>query len=125
MEQFYDVSIKGELDNEGRLKELWGVDAIKNAIITWLTSYNTDFIRNPTKGGYLTSNLYKDMSDSTQEDIYDAIVDGFNQEFNFVNLLNLQVVPNFEGKFWSIYVEVYIPFLDTSINFSENIRNLL
>lgn len=125
MEQFYDVGIKGELDDEGRLKELWGSEAVKNAIITWLTSYRTDYLRNPNKGGYLTTHLYKEMSSNTQEDMYDSIVDGFNQEFDFVDLINLQVVPDYENNFWSIYVQVYIPFLDSTVEINENIKNLI
>ncbi|MCK9439688.1 hypothetical protein M0Q39_06540 [Patescibacteria group bacterium] len=125
MEQFYDVNIKGEINEEGRLEELWGADAVKNAIIMWLTSYRSDYLRSPTKGGYLTSHLYKKMSSSTQEDMYDSIVDGFNQEFDFVELVNLQVTPNYDNNFWSIFVEVYIPFLDSTVEISENIRNLV
>lgn len=125
MEQFYDVNIKGEINEEGRLEEFWGGAAVKNAIIMWLTSYRSDYLRNPTKGGYLTSHLYKKMSSDAQEDMYDSIVDGFNQEFDFVELVNLQVTPNYDSDFWSIYVKVYIPFLDSTVEISENIRNLV
>lgn len=125
MRNIYDVSLLGELDENGKLKEIWDSDAIKNAIISWLTSYNSDFLRAPNKGGYLTNWLYKPMSDSTVEVMRDSIEDGFDQEFNFVDLVNLDIKPNYENNYWEIYIEVYIPFLDDKTDLTVSVKNLI
>ena len=123
---YYDVDILGEVDGQGQIKELHGKEAVENSIIMWLTSFSTDTLRNPTSGGYLVNHLYKPMSESNQESIYDAIIDGFNQDYELaVQLITLSVVPDYENKLWLIDIYAYIPQIKDTVSVSTTIKNFI
>jgi hypothetical protein len=122
----YDFDLFGTIDENGKIKELYNKEAVENSILIWLTSYNTDIIRNPGNGGYLTQFLHKQMSEQIRRDIYESLIDGFNQDFNLVVILNdLQVIPDYENKTWKINIEAYIPEIKDSITVSALVRNLI
>ena len=122
----YDLDILGSLDSNGQVKELYDKEAIENSIIVWITSYNTDILRNPGRGGYLTSYLSKPMSDTVQALMREALIDGFNQDYNLVlQLKQLIITPDYENKTWNIFVEAYIPDIKDTVQASTTLNNLV
>jgi hypothetical protein len=126
MAQVYDIDLLGTITPQGQIKELFDKEAIENSIVVWLTSYNTDVIRSPGKGGYLVYFLSKQMSDSVADDIRDSIIDGLNQDFNiYVQLKSLTVAPDYEQKIWQIDLEAYVPDIQDFVSVSASIKNLV
>jgi len=122
----YDLNILGEVDNNGQIIELYDKEAVENSIIVWLTSYQTDILRNPGRGGYLTRFLNRPMSEDNRKNMLDALIDGFNQDFNLVlQLKSLSIDPDYEGKIWNIYIEAYIPDIKDTIFVVTALRNLV
>lgn len=126
MVQIYDIDILGELNSQGQIKELYNKEAIENSIKLWLTSFNTDSIRFPGRGGYLVYFLYKPMSDSSKEEIRDSIIDGLNQDYDLsVDLKSISVIPDYENKIWNIYVDAYIKEIQEFVSVSASVKNFV
>ena len=122
----YDLNILGEVDEKGQIIELYNKEAVENSIIVWLTSYQTDILRNPGRGGYLTRYLSRPMSDDNKQSMFDSLIDGFNQDFNIVlKLISLRIDADYENKIWNIYVEAYIPDIKDTIFVTTALRNLV
>lgn len=126
IESIYDIDILGTIDNQGNIKELYNKEAVENSILVWLTSYNTDVIRNPGSGGYLTSYLSKPMSPENQQYIYQSLIDGFNQDYNLqVKILAIKINPDYVNKTWAIYIEAYVTEIKDTVTVSAIINNLV
>lgn len=124
--KIYDIDLLGQLDENGQIIQLYGKDAVENSIKSWLTSFTTDFIRNPGNGGYLTKFLYKKMSEDNRQNIIDALVDGFNQDYiPKAKLQQIIVDPDYENRTWNISLLVYIPEIKDSIYTTAIIRNFV
>jgi hypothetical protein len=120
----YDISYDGLIETTGELKQVWGLNALNNAIKMWLASFSGEILRQPTKGGYLMNWLMKPMSEDNAERIKMGIRDGINQDFiPFVEILNLEVTPNYEYRYWHIVLTVYSDDLKMRTEISENIKN--
>lgn len=123
---FIDTDIRGQIDESGNLVTLTGIDAIKNSIIVWLTSFRNDILRSPGKGGYLTQHLYKPMSEYNRELIRDSITDGLYQDyFPAVRINSILVEPNYEKKEWTIYLDVYVSEIKEEITMSTTVKNFV
>lgn len=124
--KYIDTDIRGLIDNSGNLTTLTGIDAIKNSVITWLTSFRNDIIRSPGKGGYLTQHLYKPMSEYNRQLIRDSIVDGLYQDyFPTVRINSIQVSPDYEKKEWTIFLDIYVSEIKEEVTMSTTVKNFV
>lgn len=123
---YIDTDIRGLIDHSGNLVTLTGTEAIKNSIIVWLTSFRNDILRSPGKGGYLTQHLYKPMSEYNRDLIRDSIMDGLYQDyFPSVRVNSIQVVPDYEKKEWTIYLDVYVSEIKEEVTMSTTVKNFV
>lgn len=121
-----DYDIQGKTDSNGLIYQYSGADAIKNSIKLWLTSFEGDALRSFGRGGYITKFLYKKMSDKNRENIYNAIVDGFNQDYvPEAKLKTLTVTPNYASNYWEIYIVVYVPLIQDTVTSTTIIKNFV
>lgn len=124
--EVYDIDALGTITSQGQIKEVFDKEAIENSIIMWLTSYNTDCIRNPGRGGYLVHFLQKPMSETNKDDIRDSIVDGLYQDYELlVDLKSIDVIPNYNEKYWEINIEAFITEINDFVSVSALIKNLV
>jgi hypothetical protein len=120
----YDLSVFGEVDANGQIEEFYDKKAVENSIIVWLTSYNTDCIRRPNKGGFLTRLLYRPMSEKNITELKEVLIDGLEKDYELeVKLEDLKVEPDFVNKIWNIYIKVYIPEIKDNAEVSVSLKN--
>lgn len=120
----YDLSLFGEMDANGQIEEFYDKKAVENSIIVWLTSYYTDCIRRPNRGGYLTRLLYRPMSEKNITELKEVLIDGFEKDYELeVKLEELKVEPDFVNKIWNIYIKVYIPEIKDNAEVSVYLKN--
>ena len=120
----YDLSLFGEMDANGQIEEFYDKKAVENSIIVWLTSYYTDCIRRPNRGGYVTRLLYRPMSEKNITELKEVLIDGFEKDYELeVELKELKVEPDFVNKIWNIYIKVYIPEIKDNAEVSVNLKN--
>ncbi len=121
-----DTDILGRLDESGNLINYSNKEALENSIVCWVTSFKNDIIRNPGRGGYITQLLYKPMTDYSRQNLLDAIVDGFNQDYTpTIVLQSVQVIPNYELKTWEINIEFYSQLIKDFGKASTIIKNFV
>ena len=122
----YDTSIFGGTDSNGAIVEVWGKDAISNAILMWLTSAQGDVLRNPTRGGVLLPHLTKPMTESRADTLTSVIYAGIKNDFEpFLVINSLLVTPLYDKRKWLIELEVYSPEYKVTTNISTEIKNLV
>ena len=120
----YDLNLFGNIDENGQIEEFYDRKAVENSIIVWLTSYYTDCIRRPNKGGYLTRLLYKPMSEKNITEIKQVLIDGLEKDYELeVTLQELKVEPDFANKIWNIFIKVYIPEIKDNVEVSVSLKN--
>jgi len=122
----FDHYLFGGIDGTGTIKQVWGNDALNNAILVWLSSYQGDFLRNPAAGGYLTKLLMKPMSEQRRKQIIDDVKRGLFEEFQpKLENVDLTVVPDYDKKMWNIQLTAYAPDVKQSIDLNIQVKNLV
>lgn len=117
----FDVSIFGELTQDGSLVEYTGVEALQNALTMWITSFRRELLRKPAKGGYIMNWIMKPMSEQNAQNIKDAIVDGLEEDFTpRIIVRKIDVIPVYSQDYWDISIEIYSP--DLQENFTTNVQ---
>lgn len=120
----FDTDYSGYVKPNGQINEYWGESALNQSIKLWLASYKGDVVRDPRRGGYLTGMLAKPMNIVWADSIKMAIRDGIEQDFEpQLEVRLIQVEPNYEKKYWRIYLEVYAPSLKISTTVDEKIKS--
>jgi len=120
----YDTDYSGSIDPNGQITEQWGESALSQSIKLWLASYKGDVVRDPQRGGYLTSLLSKPMTALEADDIRMTLRDGLEQDFEpALEVRRLIVTPNYERRYWQIYIEVYAPALKLTTTVDEKIKS--
>lgn len=120
----YDISYLGT-DQSGRLDELFGKEALDNAIIQWIQSFGNELLRRPGRGGKVTQWFNSNMDDETARSIEHSIRDGVETDFLPPLILQyVKVEPDYENKAWLIQMEVFCPSLQLSTAINEKFRNV-
>lgn len=120
----YDVSLDGKVKKNGEISQVWNKEALVNALKMWIASYKGEYIRNPEAGGYVTKHLMKPMRQDGIDAIKSSIRNGISDDFRpFLRIRQLEVVPNYEKRYWRIYMEVYSPDLKVDATVDEKIKN--
>ena len=103
---YHDIDVYGNETQSGQPIEYFDEEAIKNALILYLTSSKGDYIRNPKAGGVLKTLLFKQMNDQKAQTIAFTIQNAIKNEFTpGISLVDLQVTPNYADRLWEIYIE--------------------
>ena len=119
----FDYSYLGLKNERGEIKQLWEEEALTQSIKLWIASFRTDAMRNPQRGGYVTRWLMTPMNQVDEEEIVMSIRDGIYQDFSpYLEVRDLRATPNFERRYWEIYMEVYSPTLKVKAQVSEKIK---
>jgi hypothetical protein len=119
----YDVDYRGRMNDNGGLRYLWGEDALNQAIKLWIASFQGEIVRQPGRGGYITYWILQPMNDDNAERVQMSIQDGFYQDFTpYLEIQTLKVAPNYEQRYWHIYMEVYSNTLKLSTTVDEKIK---
>lgn len=122
----FDYDIVCSIDESGNISQYTGKYAIQSSIINWLTSFKGDIRNNPTRGGYVTSNLYKPMNEENKKNLEYSIIDGFYQDYYpQVKIEKLEVVANYDLKQWEIYLSVYSYLVKESTDISLTLKNFV
>jgi len=120
----YDTAYTGGVDSQGQIVQLWGPSALDNAIILWLTSFRSDIIRDPNRGGYFTRWIFKPMNVKNIDAMMMSIRDGIDQDFiPQLTLLALNITPNFPKRYWEVFMQVFAKSLQIGTTLNVNIRN--
>lgn len=107
-----DYAIEGGFDSQGKLKKLWGYEALSNAIKVWLEAEQGEFYGFPNRSGSVVKWLSKPMSDDTRDGIELSIRNGLINDFSVRLIINtLNVKANLENRKWEILLEVTAPDL--------------
>lgn len=122
--KYFDCYLYGGLNSQGQIKEVYDIEAIKNAIILWLGSFKGEYVNNPTAGGYLTYHLAKPMNNERTEMIRLSILQGFKTDF-FPSLIvtSINVEPDYKNRFYDIEVTGYSPIAGVPFQIGEKFRN--
>jgi hypothetical protein len=122
----YDTYLFGGTNNNGEIKQLWGNEALTNAIKLWLSLYQGEILRDPLKGGYLINLLSKPMSESQSVKIKKDIERGLINEFSPVlKNIKVSVTPNYDKRFWSITIEAFSTDIKDSIDITVQVKNAI
>lgn len=121
----YDHYYSGGADYKGEIKQVWGEEAMTNAIRMWFASFSGEIIRQPQRGGLIRDILTKPMGEVEAEDIEMAIRDGFEQDFVPYMVIiedSLSVTPDYQNGKWIIYMKIYSPDFKIVTEVSEEIK---
>jgi len=103
---YHDVDVYGNENSDGTPKYHFDEEAIKNALSNWIGAKKGDYIRNPELGGVIDRFLFKTMNGKNSAllsfTLQNAIINEFAPE---LTLLALDVIPNYEQRFWEIHIK--------------------
>ena len=106
----YDLDFLGELSENGALPEQYGHSALANAIKLWILSQKGETFRSLNRGGFVYQYLNKPMTQVSPDEIKHSIRDGIDIDWRGnLQLLFIEVQPNYEQKGWKIQLQVYSP----------------
>lgn len=122
----HDHYILGGTDSKGNIKQVWGGDALKNAIKVWLSISQGEILRDPTSGGFLVSLLTKPMSEYNRDMIQKELYRGLVEEF-VPNLqqIDIKVTPDYTKKQWYIEINASCFDIKDSIDLQLSVKNLV
>jgi len=107
-----------------KTSEVYELEALINSLKLWVASYRGDFIGGITRGGYVTEVLSSPMSTVEAELVYVAIQEGLDKDFTpRLEIINLDVSPNYEKRLWDIYLEAYSPELNIKVQVNQSIKD--
>lgn len=119
----YDLDMEGGIDKKGHIKEVWNVEALTNSIKMWMSSFRGDILRGPDQGGYIAEIVMRPMTETDAEDFEQIIRNGFNEDFRpYLRVYDIEVVPNYERRYWNIRLQVYSPDLKIYAEVDERIK---
>jgi hypothetical protein len=119
----FDYDYLGLTNSQGEIRTLWQEEALSQSIKLWIASFKGDAIRNPRRGGYVTRWLMKPMNTVDVDEIDMVIRNGIYEDFNpYLQILNLEIKPNYSQRYWEISLTVYSPDLKVSTEVTEKIK---
>ena len=114
-----DYDYTGGFDTSGYMKILYDADAVENALKMWIVSLTGDIVRYGGYGGYIYSALGRTLNEDTADDIRLIMLQGLEVNFApYLEVLELNVTPNYEEKLYEIQLDAYTPQYNFDINFT-------
>lgn len=121
----FDTSMYGLRDSSGSIKDLWGKEALSNALIQWLTLKKGEVLRRPDLGGVLDPWITKPLTDLNAKLMVRVIQANIESNFTpYLQLVSLNVTPDYEKRAWFIEIEAYSPEYKVPVDLSTYIKNL-
>lgn len=121
----YDHYLTGGVDAKGIIKQVWGKDALANAVKVWLALSQGEIIRRPTDGGVLMKYLSKTMSPTNQINMQNDIIRSLTEDFApSLTQVQVSVTPEYDQRCWSIYVMAYCSAIKDSLDLQLLVRSL-
>lgn len=121
----HDHDLDGGIDSAGIIKQNYDREAVENAVKLWLLSYQGDFVANPNKGGILIPFITKPMTDTRAESMKESVITYIGEDFQGdLVVLDLQILPNYEKRYWTINMTGYSNSFQVGFSFTEKVRNL-
>ena len=103
---FEDFDIYGREKDDGQPYYFHDDEALGNALTLWLTSKRGDFIRDPEEGGILDHYLFKNMTNSSINQIQFMLTNAIYRKFsNSIQLNNLVIAPDRVSR--TIEISIY------------------
>ena len=100
-----DIDLYGRENTDGTAMEHLGDEAIKMALIVWLTSKKGEFVLNPEEGGILDVSLFKNLSTNKIPELTFKIKNAINNRFYPSIILEfISIEPNYEYRLWVINI---------------------
>ena len=123
---YWDYDTLARFDPNGQLRIFTAHAAVENALRNWFRSFEKEYIRQPKKGGVLTSILTKPMSEESGKELKATIREKLLYDFiPSVRVIKIDTNPMYESNYWDIYIEGYIPAIKEKIKFADKIKNLV
>jgi len=106
MENLMDIDIQGLEDTPGIAREYYDEEAIKNALLLWLTSKKGEFLYNPNDGGILEVLIFKTITESLINKLRFKILNGITIKFApQVRVEKLNIIPDYERRILKVDLE--------------------
>lgn len=106
---YHDIDVYGREKTDGTPYELNNEEAVKNAVILWITSKAGDFLRNPEAGGLLDRVLFKNMHGRSIGLFLFALKNALINEFSpSIKILDTQVERIYEYRTLKIHITYLI-----------------
>ena len=125
LKTIYDHYIVGGVDGHGTIKQVWGSEALSNAIRVWIGLSQGELLRNAEDGGFLISLLTKPMSPEASINIKEELLDQLSSRFApRLSNISVEVTPNYSNKTWLIQASAYCAAIKDSVTLETQVRNL-
>jgi hypothetical protein len=113
---YHDIDIYGREQRPGNALEYYNADAVKNALIFFLTSGKGDYIRNPSAGGLVDWSTFKQMSDLNIQKMSFLLKNAISNNFvPAIELQSINLTPDYENRILQIDI-TYIDKTSLTIN---------
>lgn len=120
----FDYSIFGGINKKGEINQVWGSDAINNALLLWISSFKGDIIRDPLVGGIFTNLITKPMNQTNIINTERNALKALNNEFTpALQDIKISMTPNTEKRYWEISISAWSPDIKDSVYVSTRIKN--
>lgn len=121
-----DFSYLGSTDSKGQIKTVVLEEALNQSIKLWIASQEGDLVNFPDRGGYIFELLLRPMKEVDEDEISESLKFGLDRDFfPFLEVVSLDVSPNYEQRYWEINAVFFSPELNYQLEFSEKIINQL
>jgi len=118
-----DFFYNGGVDTQGSIRVFINEEALSQSIKMWIASSKGDMVGEPVRGGYLKSYLMKPLSEISEGEFTMDFRVGFDRDFSpELEILDLEVIPNYEERYLEINAVFFSPELNYEIQFSENLK---
>jgi hypothetical protein len=102
---YHDIDIFGREKREGIALDCLNADAIKNALILFLTTKKGDYIRNPGAGGIVDFAFFKTPTEANIQKIGFILKNAINNYFvPAIELQEINVIPDYDNKILEISI---------------------
>tara|TARA_R100000664_G_C2759422_1_gene149197 strand:+ start:3206 stop:3607 length:402 start_codon:yes stop_codon:yes gene_type:complete len=120
---YSDVDKSLSITNNGNVKVLYDVDVIIQSLKIIIATFTGEMVRSPI-GSRIVQFIGRVMDDAVAEDIQDELVAMISEYEPRVEVLGIQVKPEYDEQKYSINVNLRIRSLGETINYNTRIPAL-
>lgn len=118
---FSDFDSQLQITNSGNVKVVYDIDVILQSIKHIFTTVSGERVRSPF-GGSLIRFLFQPMNEDLVYDIRRAIVQTINKFEPRVEILNINIFPNYDANYYDITLDLYIREINESAQYNAKLR---
>lgn len=120
---YSDISSTFETSTGGTVKTVHDIECIKQSIKNIFSTVSGERVRSPI-GSSLIRHLFEPMNQITVRRIRDEISRAIRTYEPRVELINTQVLPDFDGNFYNISLEYVVSGVNRKDVFTTRLRRL-